>query len=156
MKHVHAQLFLSLGQTAIGVPGACEVIGHGLRVTNDLAEGQVGASFDGSNAFNLTNRTLILRGLTKHAPELIPFYKACYGIPALMYFYIGKGIAPLWAEEGVAQGDTLGLLYFCIAQAEVTEATKDARAEEGIMIGLPALIRRQRFHPADSFPSQLL
>ena len=55
-----------------------------------------------------------------------------------MYFYIGRNVAPIWAEEGVAQGDTLGLLYFCIAQAEVTEATKDTLAEEGIMIDLPA------------------
>ena len=68
-RHEHAALFLSIGQTAIGVPGAAEIVCHCLRLLWQQPSANIGASFDGSNAFGTMSRILILKGLLKRAPE---------------------------------------------------------------------------------------
>ena len=113
----HASLFLRLGQTAIGVPGASETISHGLRLLWERNNDKVGASYDGRNAFGAMNRTLILKGLLKHVPDLAPFFKACYSPGALMFFFNDDTLS---SDEGVGQGDTFALFYYCIGQGVVT------------------------------------
>ena len=131
-------MFIEVGQTAVGIPGGAEVVSHGLRVLWDRSNGKVGGSYDWSNAFNTMDRNLILSGLKLKVPELVPCFMASYGTPSLIFFISTPGAPPIIAEEGVAQGDTLGLFYYCVGQAIVTETTRDTLASEGITIDLVA------------------
>ena len=55
-----------------------------------------------------------------------------------MFFSKDEGSTPLTSDEGVGQGDTLALLYYCIGQGEITEETRDTLAEENIHVDLVA------------------
>ena len=98
----------------------------------------VGASYDGRNAFGNMKRMTILKGLLEKAPELVPYFKACYSTGGLMFFFHDPICPPLYSDEGVGQGDTLALFYYCIGQAVVTEMAQDQLAQDGIYVDMPA------------------
>ena len=102
---------------------------------------------DATNAFNMIKRSLILKALKFHFPELIPFFLACYGDETLMFFSKARMGPPLPSSEGVAQGDTLALFYFCLALTVITEATRDRLVDENIIVDLPSYADNLFFAP---------
>jgi hypothetical protein len=113
-------------QLAVGVKGGVEIaavmadLGYGDEETGTL-------SIDISNAFNSVRRKLMLAGLLEYFPDIIPFFKWCYGSPVDLRDNSGHVIGA--AGSGCLQGDPLASLYFAVALQPVLLAI-DAKLQE--------------------------
>ncbi|XP_021763791.1 uncharacterized protein LOC110728456 [Chenopodium quinoa] len=100
-------------QFGVGVPAGGEAI---LHVVNRLVEargGDVGLSMllvDFKNAFNLVDRTALLREVRLRCPALSRWVEFCYSSPARLFY----GEHTLRSCQGVQQGDPLGPLLFAL------------------------------------------
>ncbi|CAO2814623.1 unnamed protein product [Amaranthus hypochondriacus] len=65
---------------------------------------------DFRNAFNLVNRTALLREVRLRCPSLSRWVEFCYSTPARLYY----GEHTLRSCQGVQQGDPLGPLLFAL------------------------------------------
>ena len=65
---------------------------------------------DFQNAFNLVDRTAMLREVRLRCPSLSRWVEFCYASPARLYY----GDHTLWSCQGVQQGDPLGPLPFAL------------------------------------------
>jgi hypothetical protein len=113
-------------QLAVGVSGGVEIA----AVMADLGYGDADTgtlSIDISNAFNSMRRKLILEGLLEYFPDIIPFYKWCYGSPVDLRDNSGHIIGT--AGSGCLQGDPLSSVYFAAA-LQPTLLAIDAKLRE--------------------------
>ncbi|XP_056685317.1 uncharacterized protein [Spinacia oleracea] len=65
---------------------------------------------DFSNAFNMIDRSTMLREVRRRCPSLAPWVEFCYARPARLYY---EG-SILLSSQGVQQGDPLGPLLFAL------------------------------------------
>ncbi|KAL8151283.1 hypothetical protein V2J09_021091 [Rumex salicifolius] len=100
-------------QLGVRVPNGGEAI---LHAVNRLIEAKGGAHnismvlVDFNNAFNMIDRSIVLREVRRHCPSLSPWVKLCYARPTRLYY----DEACLLSCQGVQQGDPLGPLLFAL------------------------------------------
>jgi hypothetical protein len=70
-------------------------------------------SIDITNAFNSIPRSVVEDGLTKYAPELLPWFRTFYRAPSELRSSHGDKLGT--SSTGVRQGDPLGPMLFCVA-----------------------------------------
>lgn len=116
-------------QFAIGTPGGCEAAIHiAQALLNDPSVKRAGISFDLRNAFNERNRAEILQSLFERQ-DLAPFFRIAhwaYKDRSPLFLENGQII---WSENGVKQGDVLGLLFFVISLIGILNHTSRANQQ---------------------------
>ena len=108
-----AELFERVGQLGIGVKGGAEIAVQMMRTWLEKQKGKRGSGvlkIDFENAYNSIDRASIQKILKAEFPELLPWFRFCYGVPAALSCQ-GKRL-PFDSEAGIQQGDPLGPLYF--------------------------------------------
>lgn len=100
-------------QLGCGVPGGCEIAARMAQVFLDENPTHVLIKTDFKNAFNLTPRSSIFRGLEKFCPKLLPWFRWAYGAPTPLVNSDGEQVGS--SETGCRQGDPLAALLFCVA-----------------------------------------
>ncbi len=100
-------------QLGCGVPGGCEIAARMAQVFLDVNPTHVLIKTDFKNAFNLTPRSAIFRGLETFCPQLLPWYRWAYGAPSPLVNAAGEQVGT--SERGCRQGDPLAALLFCVA-----------------------------------------
>ncbi|XP_056686000.1 uncharacterized protein [Spinacia oleracea] len=100
-------------QFGVGVPNGSEAILHAVNRLVE-AKGEVSSMsmllVDFSNAFNLIDRSTMLREVQRRCPSLSPWVEFCFVRPARLYY---EG-SVLLSSQGVQQGDPLGPLLFAL------------------------------------------
>lgn len=105
--------YLSDFQFGVGVPCGGEAILHS---ANRILEEKCSLSslsmllVDFSNAFNLVDRSAMLREVRFRCPIISKWVEFCYAFPANLYY----GASTLSSAQGVQQGDPLGPLLFSL------------------------------------------
>ena len=120
-------------QQAVGVSSGCEIIARSMQLIYDM-ENEDSCSteaddfksafvaIDIKNAFNSIPRKHIMTALQDErygSRGLIPFFGAFYGLSRPLRD--SKGVHVGECEMGVAQGDPLGMMYFCLGIAPMYE-----------------------------------
>ena len=116
MKKVGKEMVKYLGdhQFGVGTPNGAEAVLHSAnRFLNCFhSDGSLAMlTVDFSNAFNLVDRTALLREVNCRCPGIYPWVKFIYAQPARLY--VGNDC--IGATTGVQQGDPLGPLLFALA-----------------------------------------
>ncbi|KAJ0694995.1 putative reverse transcriptase domain, exostosin [Helianthus annuus] len=116
MKKVGKEGVKYLGdyQFGVGVPNGAEAVLHSAnRFLNSFySDGSLAMlTVDFSNAFNLVDRSVLLREVHRHCPSIFPWVQFLYAQPARLYV----GSDRIGAFTGVQQGDPLGPLLFALA-----------------------------------------
>ncbi|KAJ0482043.1 putative reverse transcriptase domain-containing protein [Helianthus annuus] len=116
MKKVGKDVVKYLGdyQFGVGVPNGAEAVLHSAnRFLNSFhSDGLLAMlTVDFSNAFNLVDRSILLREVHRHCPSIFPWVQFLYAQPARLYV----GNDRIRAFTGVQQGDPLGPLLFALA-----------------------------------------
>ena len=84
-----------------------------MRIEKKKAKGLSGwgvLKIDFENAYNTLDRGAIEKVLKEEFPELLNWFRFCYGVPAVLSCQ-GKKL-PFASKAGIQQGDPLGPLYF--------------------------------------------
>ena len=68
---------------------------------------------------------LISRMLLIWFPDLLPFFKACYGASTAAWVQGIGGVYEILSERGVHQGDPLGCIGFALAVRHLFEKTNE-------------------------------
>ena len=99
-------------QLGVSVSGGCEAITHAVRsyYENSHDESTVLFQMDLQNAFNVVSRRAILDSVRSHCPDLVPLVTLLYGQP----FPLTWNNRIIMSSAGVAQGDPLGPVLFCL------------------------------------------
>ncbi|KAI3822707.1 hypothetical protein L1987_10303 [Smallanthus sonchifolius] len=116
MKKVgkEAVTYLEDYQFGVGVPNGAEAVLHSAnRFLNSFhSDGSLAMlTVDFSNAFNLVDRSVLLREVHRQCPSIFPWVQFLYAQPARLYV----GNDRIGAFTGVQQGDPLGPLLFALA-----------------------------------------
>ena len=115
IKEKTEEIFEKVGQLGVGVKGGAEIAVQLLRtwIEKKKAKGLNGwgvLKIDFENAYNTLDRGAIERVLKEEFPELLNWFRFCYGVPAVLSCQ-GKKL-PFASKAGIQQGDPLGPLYF--------------------------------------------
>jgi len=111
-----SEFFLELGQVGVGVKGGAEAAVQAVRLAITPSAGVdslVVLKVDFENAFNAADRLAILKELEFNFPQLVPWFRFCYGNPACLMCQ-GE-VLPFGSSQGVQQGDPLGPFFFALA-----------------------------------------
>ena len=116
MLKVKKEMSAYLGdfQFGVGIPNGAEAVLHNAnRFLNSFhSDGSMAMlTVDFSNAFNLVDRTALLREVSLRCPSISPWVQFLYAQPARLYV----GDVCIGATTGVQQGDPLGPLLFALA-----------------------------------------
>ena len=103
---------LAPDQLGFGVSGGVEAtVNSGRLYLHNIDHHQALLKLDFMNAFNSVCRDKLLAAVHDLAPDLFPFVHSSYSSPT----------SPFWedkifqSQEGIQQGDPLGLLFFCLS-----------------------------------------
>ena len=108
----------------MGVSGGAEEILHSVnRVLSKRHEdGSLAMlTVDFSNAFNLVDRTVLLREVRARCPSISLWVEFLYGKAGRLY--LGDG--HIWSATGVQQGDPLGPLLFALVLHPLVHKIRD-------------------------------
>ena len=98
-------------QLCVGIKGGAEIgaklaqIFFGENKMSTLA-------IDIENAFGTISRGLILKGLKKLCPALIPFYTSLHSFASPLHLTTGELVG--YSSTGVRQGDPMAMIYFAV------------------------------------------
>ena len=126
------KLFAEVGQFGVAVKGGAEIVVQAVRTWLGK-KGKAGMGvlkFDFENAYNTVSREEIANKVAEFFPELLPWFKFCYGTPAILSCQ-GKRL-PFESRDGVQQGDPLGPLFFALGILRMGRVLK-----EGVKEALP-------------------
>ncbi|KAK1422142.1 hypothetical protein QVD17_25051 [Tagetes erecta] len=126
MRGVGKEMTKYLGdyQFGVGVPSGAEAILHSAnRFLNEFhSDGSLAMlTVDFSNAFNLVDRTALLREVRTRCPSISLWVDFLYGQPARLYV----GDEHIWSTTGVQQGDPLGPLLFALVLHPLIHRIRD-------------------------------
>ena len=115
MRKIGKEMSAYLGdfQYGVGVPNGAEAILHSAnRFLNAFRDdGSLAMlTVDFSNAFNMVDRTILLREVSIRCPSIYQWVQFLYAQPARLYV----GDTCIGAYTGVQQGDPLGPLLFAL------------------------------------------
>lgn len=105
--------YLGDHQFGVGIPCGGESILHSVNRLLELQGTQPHMSMlliDFTNAFNLVDRTTLIREVRNRCPSISKWVEFCYAKPARLYYCD----AILSSSQGVQQGDPLGPLLFAL------------------------------------------
>ncbi|KAK9080544.1 hypothetical protein SSX86_000302 [Deinandra increscens subsp. villosa] len=117
--------YLSDFQFGVGVPCGAEAVLHSAnRFLHEFhTDGSLAMlTVDFSNAFNLVDRTALLREVRTQCPSISPWVDFLYGQPSRLY--VGDG--HIWSTTGVQQGDPLGPLLFALVLHPLVHRIRDS------------------------------
>ena len=127
--------FLPLGQVGVGVRGGAEAAVQAVRLAlnqRDEPEDFVVLKVDFENAFNSGSRAAILGELENHFPELVPWFRYCYGQGAALTC---QGcVLPFKSTTGVQQGDPLGPFLFSLSLTRCCARLKSELSAEALSV----------------------
>ena len=99
---------LSLLELGCGTPNRAEAGVHAARLfIHNISDDHLLLNLDFKNTFNSLRRDKMLEVVGESTSDLYLFVYSAYAKPS--YLFCGNSV--LLAEEGVQQGDTLGLCY---------------------------------------------
>ena len=112
IKEKTAELFEKVGQLGVGVKGGAEIAVQLMRtwLEKKNRKGWGVLKIDFENAYNSLDRSAIEQVLREEFPELVSWFRYCYGVPAVLSCQ-GKRL-PFDSRTGIQQGDPLGPLFF--------------------------------------------
>ena len=116
MRKVGKEMAKYLGdfQFGVGTPNGAEAVLHSANrfLSSFHADGSLAMlTVDFSNAFNMIDRTALLREVHQRCPSIYSWVQFLYAQPARLY--VGNDC--IGATTGVQQGDPLGPLLFALA-----------------------------------------
>ncbi|KAK9048234.1 hypothetical protein SSX86_016863 [Deinandra increscens subsp. villosa] len=117
--------YLSDFQFGVGVPCGAEAVLHSAnRFLHEFhTDGSLAMlTVDFSNAFNLVDRTALLREVRSRCPSISPWVDFLYGQPSRLYV----GDSHIWSAAGVQQGDPLGPLLFALVLHPLVHRIRDS------------------------------
>ena len=100
-------------QMGCGVSGGSEIAARMAQVFLDAHPCHILIKTDFKNAFNLTPRRLMLEGLERYCPRLVPWFRWAYGGSSPLVDSLGRTVGS--SQRGCRQGDPLAALLFCVA-----------------------------------------
>lgn len=111
--------YLGPRQMGVGIKKGAEAVIHATRiwVNSPINSNKILAKIDFINAFNSTERDIMLTEIKKQVPDLYPFLRQCYSSPSTLYF----GDKDLKSQVGAQQGDPAGSLAFSLAIQPIVE-----------------------------------
>jgi len=126
MKGVGKEMtnYLNDFQFGVGVSGGAEAVLHSAnRVLNAChSDGSLAMlTVDFSNAFNLVDRTKLLREVRSRCPSISLWVEFLYGQASRLYV----GDEYIWSTTGVQQGDPLGPLLFALVLHPLVHKIRD-------------------------------
>lgn len=136
-------------QFGVGIPNGAEAVLHSAnRYLNSFhSDGAMAMlTVDFSNAFNLVDRTALLREVSLRCPSIAPWVQFLYAQPARLYV----GDVCLGATTGVQQGDPLGPLLFALALHPLVQRVQECCSlpfqawylDDGTLIGNAAEVAK--------------
>jgi hypothetical protein len=126
----YASLFDENGQYGVGSSNGVEKMAAGVALMHEV---WWTIAVDLKNAFNSITRQAILAGLTKHCPQLVPYFVRVYcSSPAALIFRMDNGsIRILDSNTGSQQGDGLGSFFYCIGSLTVMDEFRQRHSAAG-------------------------
>ncbi len=111
-------------QFGVGVSGGAEAILHSVNrlLLDRHSDGSLALlTVDFSNAFNMVDRSVLLREVRARCPSISLWVEFLYGQSARLYV----GDDYIWSSTGVQQGDPLGPLLFALVLHPLAHAIRD-------------------------------
>ena len=113
-------------QFGVETPGGTEALSHAAQVEAGRRPQAAFVALDLRNAFGSLDRDTVLAAVQEHAPGLLPYARLFLGRRSA-YRYLGSNGAgePLYADQGVDQGDPLAPAFLAVTIREPLERLED-------------------------------
>ena len=121
-------------QLCVGIKGGAEIGARMAQKTYGVDK-LTQMLIDIENAFNSMPRNLVLRGLKKYCPELIPFFTALYRTRSPLCLSTGETVG--YSSTGVRQGDPMAMIYFAVGIHDILVEIQTEFEEEASKRGRP-------------------
>jgi hypothetical protein len=90
---------------------------------------------DIENAFNSIPRSLVLKGLKKFCPEIIPFFTALHRTRSTLCLSTGETVG--YSSTGVRQGDPMAMIYVAVGILDILVEIQGEFEDEAVKRGRP-------------------
>ena len=123
-------------QFACGMRCGADAMSHAVRVLTERHPEWVWLAWDLANAFNSVSREAVLRALEgdERLRCLIPYFCLMHDEDGELWYRGERGRSVIWSAEGMAQGDPLSMLYFCLAIAPCLEEVSAVLPEDSAVL----------------------